>query len=697
MVTGGRGGFSGIDPQQLWDLIGSITNRTGQSGGGAQPVVGSWLDQSARIGLDTTEPAAIGRHLAWAQGQLPILRQRHHLAVLAGRPYPGGTRHMVQISDAAVDVSSPAETARDAREALHLARTDPGDLSNAQLTRLRALLNRHKNNPLFAENFASTLGASATLTFYTALTAVRQYETEPRDTTGLDPETAARMSQLGDLEQALGATLATASRSDDAATRRWQQDVIALGAEDVGDSPNDVYGFQAMSSLLRHGEYDSGFLGRYGAALLAFERSHITDEHVGLQDQVSRKNVLPWDLTGHRVRLHYGTVDDNGADPLTGFMEALGHNPAASTAFLSAKPHFDYLTRTRIWPADPPTDEATIAGYRALGHALESATMGAAYDASPPQLHRTAATAAVMAAVVSMYGRRAEGTDTARTGVSGAGLLARQTGIGKSLGRMTAAYIDDVDWGLYDTTDGNSIFSRVNGRENQLERARFNGDSLRRFLGTISHDDDAYRTVTNAQQAYTTSALVAHPAGRSAYGEPEFSDAKGAIRIGAELQGIMDRSWADQFTATKVASEQDFNDQLDKRAETQQKIAGLLTAGVFAFAPAPEDGLGATIIPLATDQSKGEMDGRIQQSISNYAESQHRELADVRQGQTARFYDAGRAASLLPVHRFLDDPRYNTWTSEQQSKLSEELHEAQQTGYNAGSLNQQLSGNLPVT
>jgi hypothetical protein len=696
MVTGGRGGFSGIDPQQLWDLIGSITNRTGQSGGGAQPVVGSWLDQSARIGLDTTEPSAIGRHLAWAQGQLPILRQRHHLAVLAGRPYPGGTRHMVQISDAAVDVSSPAETARDAREALHLARTDPDDLSNTQLARLRALLNRHKNNPLFAENFATTLGASATLTFYTALTAVRQYETEPRDTTGLDPETAARMSQLGDLEQALGATLATASRSDDAVTRRWQQDVIALGAEDVGASPNDVYGFQAMSSLLRHGEYDSGFLGRYGSALLAFERSHITDEHVGLQDQVSRKNVLPWDLTGHRVRLHYGTVDDNGADPLTGFMEALGHNPAASTAFLSAKPHFDYLTRTRIWPADPPTDEATIAGYRALGHALESATMGASYDCSPPQLHRTAATAAVMAAVVTMYGRRAEGTDTARTGVSGAALLARQTGIGKSLGRMTAAYIDDVDWGLYDTADANSVFARGTHR-NRDERSRFNGDNLRRFLGTIAEDDDAYKAVTNAQQAYTTSILTALPVTRTPGGGLAMINAKAAIRINAELQGIMDRGWADQFTATKVASEQDFNDRLDKRAETQQKIAGLLTAGVFAFAPAPEDGLGATIIPLATDQTKGEMDGRIQQSISSYAESQHRELSDVRQGQTARFYEAGRAASLLPVHRVLADPQYKKWTSEQQAQLSEELREAQQTGYNAGSLYQQQSGNLPVT
>jgi hypothetical protein len=76
----GGGDFSGIDPQKLWDMINSIKNRAGTDGS-AQPLVNSWMSQAAWIGLDTTRLSTINKHFSWAQGQLPMLRRRHSLAV----------------------------------------------------------------------------------------------------------------------------------------------------------------------------------------------------------------------------------------------------------------------------------------------------------------------------------------------------------------------------------------------------------------------------------------------------------------------------------------------------------------------------------------------------------------------------------------------------------------------------------------
>ncbi|MEW1859280.1 hypothetical protein AB0399_02665 [Streptomyces sp. NPDC088194] len=77
----GDGDFSGIEPQQLWNMINSIKNRTSWDGNGSgAPLVASWLSQAGRIGLDATRLNTINKHFSWAQDQLPMLRRRHSLA-----------------------------------------------------------------------------------------------------------------------------------------------------------------------------------------------------------------------------------------------------------------------------------------------------------------------------------------------------------------------------------------------------------------------------------------------------------------------------------------------------------------------------------------------------------------------------------------------------------------------------------------
>ncbi|MEU9761123.1 hypothetical protein ACFYYY_18110 [Streptomyces sp. NPDC001834] len=108
-----------------------------------------------------------------------------------------------------------------------------------------------------------------------------------------------------------------------------------------------------------------------------------------------------------------------------------------------------YLTKDRIWLPDATFegDNKVIAGHDSLGHALEAATTGYAYDADPmsdkdPAVpgsrdHWTAATAGVMEQVAFLYGSE-----------DGPKMLHEQSQLADSLGKMGAAYIDDIDYSL---------------------------------------------------------------------------------------------------------------------------------------------------------------------------------------------------------------------------------------------------------
>jgi hypothetical protein len=267
--------------------------------------------------------------------------------------------------------------------------------------------------------------------------------------------------------------------------------------------------------------------------------------------------------------------------------------------------------------------------------------------------------------------------------------------MGPSLGRMTAAYIDDVDWGLTGL-DENSVFSQNNDGRALGDRARFDVASLQRFLGTLGHDDGAYSTVTTAQQAYSTSMLNAHLPTLVADGRVKSTPSEGIVRVGSQLQGIMDRAWVDEYKAKGDELDARFNASVDKRAERQQMIAGLITSGFFAFMPEPEEGIGATVVPLATDTVHDQIDGQIEQNIGAYADSQHRSLADVRQGKASDVYNAGQRASWIPADQLVNGNRLEGWDRDQLGSLDESLKQAQELGYDTGSLAQEQAGNLAV-
>ncbi|MFK0167679.1 hypothetical protein ACIQU5_02620 [Streptomyces sp. NPDC090306] len=594
-------------------------------------------------------------------------------------------------ADAAIDAAEKAEA---------IMRKDPSKVTNTELASLNASLAKYGGNSFFAEALATDLGAKKTLEFYAGITDDAQFTVNPRSGEGLSASQLSRMKLLGDLEKQLGTTLATASHSESDGMRQWKTDALALGGTDVRvGGGNPVRGFQVMSNLMRTGSYDTGFLDSYGNALVSYEKAHLTDEYGGLQRTRTRDDVLPWDLSGGYERLHYGAANDAGDDPMTGFMEALGHNAEASTGFFNEGDHFDYLTEDRSWFEDHTTSDAkNIAGYDSLGHALESATKGAPYDADPPVLHRDADTAAVAEKVVERYGQDAEYKGDRQTGLSGAQLLARQAGIGDSIGSIGAAYIDDIDWAM-DDGDDLSVFAMDNGERASLgERAHFRQQSLdvSKFLSAVGQDPQGYAQVSTAQQAYTTSLLDAHPPTVDANGDINDTVARTALRTGAEVHGLMDHSRAEQIKAEGTAADAKYNEAVDDRIERNKLLTGILTGGAFALAPSPETGIAATIVPIATDQTESITGSQIEKNLDAYGESQHRDNSLKYHDDAAKVYERGYQSAWAPGRTALDNMSSpHAQFNAQYQTIREELSSAYQLGYTTGTQNNAAVGALP--
>ncbi|MFJ8847184.1 hypothetical protein ACIRFF_30295 [Streptomyces cyaneofuscatus] len=285
----------------------------------------------------------------------------------------------------------------DSDELIALGKKDPSQITNEQLERFNTLLKAHPNDPVFAERVALGLGPEGTLKFFAGSVDLDSWENRDGGGTGTREAREERMKLLGTLEKQLGTTLATASHSNSEGMEAWKERVVALGGEDVGNgkgtSPTRVYGFQAMSNLMRHGKYEGEFLNDYGNALVKFEKENTGDVKDPGPGGKRREDVLPWDKLPSYAKidqLHYGENNDAGTDPMTGFMKALAHNPDAATDFFSStdpqdnaqhvlkdrKPFNDVVPDSMGYGKSASDYTGPNASYEATGDALVAAATG---------------------------------------------------------------------------------------------------------------------------------------------------------------------------------------------------------------------------------------------------------------------------------------------------------------------------------
>lgn len=436
-----------------------------------------------------------------------------------------------------------AESAKDLRTALDLAGLEQGTMTSDQLSRLALVMARHSQDPEFAEQFATRLGPEKTLRLW--YNATHPHNVLHPDT---DIDEKAWWKSAKSLQESLGTTLATASHSDSAEMRAWKDEIIRTGSERLNTGgTTHPYGFQVMSNLMRSGTYDARFLNSYGDKLLAWDEKNNTKD--GFAYWSNTADIDSLNLIGRR--------DDNGQDPVTGFLEGLGHNPKAATEFFEPpagggstpqiNSHLKYLAEGRNWIFDgniagAPRD---LPGHEALGHALTAATTGYPWDAETlsgkdPEIfghggdRRTAATADVMEQVVAVYG-----------GEKGPKLLHDQPGMAGALGAMGGAYVDDINYAVSAT--GRELENDAAFPAAYKDRADFGRTGAINFLSVLGQNEVSHGIMNQAEHLYTIDRFAQHP---PADGGDNYALGRRALLTEAEVRGILDHSRAAQIEAT---------------------------------------------------------------------------------------------------------------------------------------------------
>ncbi|MFE9238716.1 hypothetical protein [Streptomyces sp. NPDC007007] len=257
------------------------------------------------------------------------------------------------------DRDSASDALKKAEEAAKVIKGKGDEMSPAEFQKLNATIGAYKNDPLFQEKFATTLGAKGALDFWADLTDVSTSNDLART----------QLNQLGDFQKNLSLTLAGATQSDSPAMRTWENDMVRSAGERYQTRGSQVWGYQLMSNLMRVGDYDDQFLNKYGNSLVETEKKMKVPGNYW-SGGVSGPNMPKMNFMGD---------EDFGRDPMTGFMTALSNSPDASTAFFNAEEPQDnakWVLKERPSFDDTPLGDGPNPALEATGKAMFAAVSG---------------------------------------------------------------------------------------------------------------------------------------------------------------------------------------------------------------------------------------------------------------------------------------------------------------------------------
>ncbi|MFF7216398.1 hypothetical protein ACFZAU_38690 [Streptomyces sp. NPDC008238] len=503
--------------------------------------------------------------------------------------------------------------------------TKKGRLTDAELTKLDRLLAANRNDPEFARQFAVKTGAENMLDKYNEIVT-------PPAGTHLSKSELAR---LKDIQQNLGTTIGTATTSDDRAGHRdpavtkFQDDLLEAGHRDFNANPTEtpygLSGYQLTSSLMSHGTWDTDFLQAYGNDLLTAEKNGTNG---------GQNPDAYW--TGNMTR-SLGPANIGALDPMTGFMEALGHNPAASTEFLSSESevngekvdHLDYLMKDRHWPdgAAFTGDPQNRSGYNNLGHALESATTGHAYDTGPSAdtpAHNEKQ-APLMHEVVHSVSQDSE--------------LAHD-GMQDSLGRMAGEYMPDIHQSLTNDRSGNrDQFYPIEGAAANLSE-----QDTSRFLMTVGKDPDGYAAVNLAESAYTSNLIDHHLQHPDAFEGSTDTALREIARSSGEVQGSIAIGRRESDIGDAAEADKAYNDAMGRAGGYASGIVGTgIGVGTsFIATPAVGAGVGGVATTVTGDLINRIVSGAERDTMGNAVYSSGGDWEDAKYSTAAVLQDAYR-------------------------------------------------------
>ncbi|MFJ4062869.1 MULTISPECIES: DUF6571 family protein [Streptomyces] len=479
-----------------------------------------------------------------------------------------------------------AQDSQDARAAAKIvAKGD--DASPEEIARLNKYFENNRGDRYFAERFALEVGVKGNLEYWVDMG-------DPSDGSRLGVD---HPKEIKELQKNWSLTLATATHSDSAEMNRWKADMIKAGDDIIQSRGTSAHGFQVMSNLMREGVYDRKFLREFGDAVVVSERRMTGDGRISAGQAWGSGLAMPpklnWD------------GKDIGSDPMIGYLEALGHNPDASLDFFTRSTtlkdeklsNWDYFVGqgkdARDWPVD---HDGRPKGFANLGHALEAATLGYAYDDKNPgvpsmrteeQIEAREARTALMSKIVETYGS--------------ADAIDKHPGISDSLAKMAAGHIDSLNYSTatFGSNEGvNGRDTRFGAENNHL--ADFDAAATTNFLRALASDEDAYNTVSAAQQAYGTSLMAAQ-------GEDQ-GDVKRVAMHSIMMHGMLDQARFEAIGQEFADEKEAANRELEKQGAWRNFAAGAVigtTVGVASELIIPTRAAAAIAVPLAFEVAGG--------------------------------------------------------------------------------------------
>ncbi|HWU10825.1 MAG TPA: hypothetical protein VN520_31485 [Streptomyces sp.] len=563
-----------------------------------------------------------------------------------------------------------------AERALELAERGTG-ITEKEFTEFNRIMKYNAKDSDFSTSFYRGIGGpKEALEFYGQMSL--------NGTEGSDKD---RLALTRDLQRNMGVALASATDPDNKShlPTSWGAEFRKLGNRQLVLSPGGVnhpYGYQVLGGLLRYGNYDARFL------------NPIAEHIVQLHHKDPDKFMLNKPDTGGGD-LDYGFNPSGrtgaGYDPLTSAMEALGHSPEAAKKFFSEGTvptvykedgtvdksksldysYFEELTGKDFkWPPDSleaPSDEAAEKarsfGPDALGHALEAATTGHAWDATTPVLHRDEQTSEIMRKVVNLYSATSD--------------VAPHDEIRDSLGRMGAAYIDDLNYsiknfgGSGDELDRDGLFAHASDGSSRTD---FGEDAALNFMMVAAGDEEGYQYLSASQQVFEASGLAAF----------ENDQAKGLSFAdnASKVHGILDEARSHQIREDFKDPEEQRNLEEEKKGEWRKfgVSAGVATVvGVgTALVVGPAAGVvAATAVPLLMETGGGAVNTAYGSHTLQYLkDNEYKNDHEAVQGVQTHERIAERGA-WIPVANYADTLGM---TTEQKDVLSTRVEQSYQSG-----------------
>jgi hypothetical protein len=594
------------------------------------------------------------------------------------------------------DFSAPKYTNLDQEEAARAAAlaAKGRDITHKELKALNELLLDNSKSPEFSKDFYENLGPKKSLTFFGQLAS---------DTYHYGDVDKERLKDVQALQKNLGLNLATASH-DKNFTAEWGPQLRKLGTERMPLSKQDfgaAFGYQLLGGIMRYGNYDAKFLNPIAEHVAQL---HQKDPFMFAENKMVNspcKNLF-----------NPSGVNGSGYDPTVSMLEALGHSPEASKRFFTDTPtaynedgtvnkgaaanlgkdvtsYLDFFGNEK-WKTFPDVDTVNLDEIKksvnympdALGHALESATLGYPVGHPDASVVRDADNATIMQNAMEKYG-------------ADAGLLKHQEALSDSLGTMGAGYIDDINWAL-DKGDTDSVFAPVKNPEGHID---FVDDEegrnvARGFLSALGQHPDAYATLSTSEQVYTRSVLEAQVGPNDTI---DTGSARATVHVGAEVQGMLDKSRADQVQADNMKTHEDYEKAVAKRSGWVEFGATAGVAAGVAFLPAAAAvGTAAVLIPLATDTVSGAAEQAIGQVIGdisdNSVDKSKEKAEELTQQEWNRIYRSGESMAEAPMEEFLQ--RY---TTKDHTDFRQDMKESMRSGYATGNDREDQQGRAPET